>query len=184
MNSEVATFGSGCFWCSEAVFSELQGVSKVEPGYAGGDAPNPTYEEVCSGDTGHAEVAQVTFDPSVISYRELLEVLFSTHDPTTLNRQGADVGTQYRSVVFYSGEAQKTEAEMMISELTDEKVFRNPIVTEVVPLAAFYPAEDYHREYYRRNASKPYCQAVIAPKLSKFRSHWKAKLKSAAAPVA
>jgi peptide-methionine (S)-S-oxide reductase len=176
----VATFGSGCFWCSEAVFSELRGVLKVEPGYAGGRVRNPTYEEVCTDTTGHAEVAQVTFDPSTISYRELLEVLFSTHDPTTLNRQGGDEGTQYRSVVFYSDEAQRKEAENIISELTKDKVFRDPIVTEVVPLDAFYPAEDYHREYYRMNPSKPYCRAVIAPKLAKFRAHWKAKLKAAA----
>jgi peptide-methionine (S)-S-oxide reductase len=177
----VATFGSGCFWCSEAVFSELEGVLRVEPGYAGGTTANPTYEEVCTDTTGHAEVAQVTFDPSVISYRELLEVLFSTHDPTTPNRQGADEGTQYRSVVFFGNEGQKAQAEAIIRELTEEKVFRNPIVTEVVPLKAFYPAEEYHREYYRRNPSKPYCQAVIAPKLSKFRAHWKAKLKKAEA---
>ena len=179
LKPEVATFGSGCFWCSEAVFSELQGVLSVEPGYSGGSVPDPTYEQVCEDTTGHAEVARISFDPSAVSYRELLEVLFSTHDPTTLNRQGADVGTQYRSVVFYSDEAQKAEAEKIIKELTDERVFRNPIVTEVVPLEAFYPAEDYHREYYRRNAMQPYCQAVIAPKLAKFRSHWKAKLKSA-----
>lgn len=175
--SEVATFGSGCFWCSEAVFSELQGVDKVVPGYAGGKVPNPSYEDVCTDATGHAEVAQITFDPDVVSYRELLEVLFSTHDPTTLNRQGADEGTQYRSVVFYHDEPQRREAEAMIKELTAEKVFRNPIVTEVAKLEAFYPAEEYHREYYRRNPSQPYCQAVIAPKLAKFRSHWKAKLK-------
>lgn len=178
-NSETATFGSGCFWCSEAVFSELQGVTKVLPGYAGGKTRNPTYEEVCTDGTGHAEVSQITFDPSVISYRELLEVLFSTHDPTTLNRQGADVGTQYRSVIFYNDRRQKDEADSIIRELSSEKVFRSPIVTQVVPLEVFYPAEDYHREYYKRNSSKPYCQAVIAPKLSKFRSHWKAKLKTA-----
>ena len=178
--TETAVFGSGCFWCSEAVFSELTGVVSVLPGYAGGRTPDPTYETVCSDTTGHAEVAQVTFDPSAISYRELLEVLFSIHDPTTLNRQGGDVGSQYRSAVFYSDEAQKREAEGIIRELTDEKAFRNPIVTEVAPLEAFYPAEDYHREYYKRNASKPYCQAVIAPKLAKFRSHWKAKLNTAA----
>ncbi|MDE1852798.1 MAG: peptide-methionine (S)-S-oxide reductase MsrA [Thaumarchaeota archaeon] len=178
--TEVATFGSGCFWCSEAVFSELQGVVKVEPGYAGGTVPNPTYEDVCTDTTGHAEVAQVTFDPSLITYRELLEVLFSTHDPTTLNRQGGDEGTQYRSVIFYGDEGQKAEAERIIRELTEERVFRNKIVTEVSPLKAFYPAEDYHREYYKRNSSKPYCQAVIAPKLSKFRAHWKSKLKTAA----
>lgn len=180
MPTEVATFGSGCFWCSEAVFSELQGVTKVVPGYAGGRVADPTYEDVCTDTTGHAEVAQVTFDPSMISYRELLEVLFSTHDPTTLNRQGADEGTQYRSVIFYGSEAQRREAEEIIRELTDEKAFRGPIVTEVTPLESFYPAEDYHREYYRRNPAQPYCQAVIAPKLAKFRSHWKSKLKAAA----
>ncbi len=178
--TEVATFGSGCFWCSEAVFSELNGVVKVEPGYAGGTVPNPTYEEVCTDTTGHAEVAHITFDPSAISYRELLEVLFSTHDPTTLNRQGADEGTQYRSVIFFGDEEQRSQAEGVIAELTAEKVFRNNIVTEVVPLKSFYPAEDYHRDYYRRNLSKPYCQAVIAPKLAKFRAHWKAKLKQPA----
>ncbi len=175
-----ATFGSGCFWCSEAVFSELQGVLKVEPGYAGGNVPNPTYEQVCTDSTGHAEVAQITYDPSAISYRELLEVLFSTHDPTTLNRQGADEGTQYRSVIFYGDQDQRAQAQSIISELTRDHVFKNPIVTEVVPLEAFYPAEEYHRDYFRRNPSQPYCQAVIAPKLAKFRSHWKAKLKSAA----
>ena len=180
MPAEVATFGSGCFWCSEAVFSELRGVTKVVPGYSGGTVPNPTYEEVCTDLTGHAEVAQITYDPSVISYRDLLEVLFSTHDPTTLNRQGADEGTQYRSVIFYGNENQKAQAEGMIRELTGEKVFRAPIVTQVVPLEAFYPAEDYHREYFRLNPYKPYCQAVIAPKLAKFREHWKSKLKAAA----
>ena len=175
----MATFGSGCFCCSEAVFSELRGVASVVPGYAGGTVPDPTYEEVCGDATGHAEVAQVTFDPSVISYRDLLEVLFSTHDPTTRDRQGADVGTQYRSVIFYGSDGQKEEADSIIRELTAERVFRNPIVTEVSPLKAFYPAEDYHREYFRRNPSQPYCQAVIAPKLAKFRAHWKSKLKSA-----
>ena len=179
-SQDVAVFGSGCFWCSEAVFSELKGVLRVEPGYAGGSTPNPSYEDVCTDTTGHAEVARLTFEPTVISYRELLEVLFSTHDPTTLNRQGADEGTQYRSAIFYLSEAQKGLAEGIIRELTRDRVFRDPIVTEVVPLAAFYPAEDYHRDYYRRNPSKPYCMAVIAPKLAKFRAHWKAKLKGAA----
>jgi peptide-methionine (S)-S-oxide reductase len=178
-NTEMATFGSGCFWCTEAVFSELQGVLKVVPGYTGGKVANPTYEDVCSGSTGHAEVAQITFDPSVISYRELLEVLFSTHDPTTLNMQGADEGTQYRSVIFYGDQEQKMQAEGIIRELTADHAFPNPIVTDVAPLGAFYQAEDYHREYYRRNPAKPYCQAVIAPKLAKFRVHWKAKLKAA-----
>ena len=176
---ETATMGNGCFWCSEAVYSELRGVAKVQPGYSGGSVPAPTYEQVCSDDTGHAEVAQVTFDPSVLSFRDLLEVFFSTHDPTTLNRQGADEGTQYRSVIFYRDEVQKTEAEAMINELSKEKVFRNPIVTQVVPLQMFYPAEDYHSEYYKRNPSKPYCQVVIAPKLAKFRAHFQSKLNSA-----
>ena len=176
--TEVATFGSGCFWCSEAVFSQLKGVSKVLPGYAGGSLPNPTYEQVCSDSTGHAEVAQVEYDPKSISYRELLEVFFSTHDPTTLNRQGADEGTQYRSVIFYGTPEQKAEADAIIKELTSEKVYRSPIVTEVSPLKAFYPAEDYHREYYMRNQTKPYCQVVIAPKLAKFRAHFQQKLKN------
>ena len=160
------------------MFSELDGVISVVPGYSGGTLPNPSYEDVCTDSTGHAEVAQITFDPSVISYRELLEVLFSTHDPTTLNRQGADVGTQYRSVIFYSDQEQKAQAEAMIRELTADKTFKNPIVTEVVQLGVFYPAEDYHREYYKRHPSQPYCQAVIAPKLAKFRAHWKAKLRA------
>jgi peptide-methionine (S)-S-oxide reductase len=176
-DTQQATFGSGCFWCSEAVFSELQGVLGVEPGYSGGKGADPTYEQVCTDSTGHAEVAQVTFDPGSISYRELLEVFFSTHDPTTLNRQGADEGTQYRSVIFYRNESQKAEAGAMIKELTDEKVFRNPIVTELVPFEAFYPAEDYHREYYKNNPGQGYCQAVIAPKLAKFRAHFRTKLK-------
>ena len=174
---EVTTFGSGCFWCSEAVFSELEGVVKVEPGYSGGTTSSPTYEQVCTDTTGHAEVAQITFDASVISYRELLEVFFSTHDPTTPNRQGADEGTQYRSVIFYGNEKQKKEAEDIIKELSDDKVFRNPIITEVSPLKVFYPAEDYHRDYYNRNSSKPYCQVVIAPKLAKFRAHFQTRLK-------
>lgn len=159
------------------MFSELEGVSNVEPGYAGGTVPNPTYEQVCTDDTGHAEVARVTYDPAVVSYRELLEVFFSTHDPTTLNRQGADEGTQYRSAIFYKDESQKSRAEQIIRELTDENVFKRPIVTEVTQLKEFYPAEDYHREYYKRNSSKPYCQVVIAPKLSKFRAHFQSKLK-------
>ena len=174
---EVATFGSGCFWCSEAVFGELNGVAKVEPGYSGGRVANPTYEQVCTDRTGHAEVAQVTYDPSLISYRELLEVFFSTHDPTTRDRQGADVGTQYRSVVFFHDEEQKKLTEDMIAELTRDKAFKSPIVTEVVPFDVFYPAEDYHHDYYRRNPGQGYCQAVISPKLAKFRAHFKQKLK-------
>jgi peptide-methionine (S)-S-oxide reductase len=175
---EVATFGSGCFWCSEAVFSELRGVAKVEPSYSGGKVANPTYEQVCTGTTGHAEVARVTFDPDSVSYRELLEVFFSTHDPTTLNRQGPDEGSQYRSVIFYHDDEQRRAAQEIIAELTREKAFRNPIVTEVVPFQAFYPAEDYHRDYYRRNSRQSYCQAVISPKLAKFRAHFRSKLKA------
>ena len=182
-NTAQATFGSGCFWCSEAVFSDLEGVSRVEPGYSGGKVADPTYEQVCTDTTGHAEVAQVTYDPSVLSYRDLLEVFFSTHDPTTLNRQGADEGTQYRSVIFYADDDQRKQAQAIIKELSDEKVFRSPIVTEVTPLVAFYPAEDYHRDYYRRNPNKPYCQVVIAPKLAKFRAHFQAKLKKQMAPT-
>lgn len=177
---EKATLGSGCFWCSEAVFSQLEGVSAVVPGYSGGSVPNPTYEQVCTDRTGHAEAAQLTFDPDVISFREVLEAFFSTHDPTTLNRQGGDVGTQYRSVVFYHDEAQRRAAETIVKELTEGHVFKNPIVTQVVPLKAFYPAEDYHRDYFRRNPGQPYCQAVIAPKLSKFRAHFQSKLKKPA----
>jgi peptide-methionine (S)-S-oxide reductase len=177
---EVSTLGSGCFWCSEAVYSELAGVLKVEPGYSGGTVADPTYEQVCTNETGHAEVVQVTFDPAKLSYRELLEAFFSTHDPTTPDRQGADIGTQYRSVIFYHDPAQREAAEEVIMELTREKVFPNPIVTQLVPFERFYPAEDYHREYFRRNPRQAYCQAVIAPKLSKFRAHFRSKLKQTA----
>lgn len=149
----------------------------MEPGYSGGNVPNPTYEQVCTDTTGHAEVARITYDPDVISFRELLEVFFSTHDPTTLNRQGGDVGRQYRSVIFHHSEAQKEAAEAVLRELTEERIFKNPIVTQIVPLEAFYPAEDYHREYFRRNPRQPYCSAVIAPKLEKFRAHFREKLR-------
>jgi peptide-methionine (S)-S-oxide reductase len=177
---EVATFGSGCFWCSEAVFSELKGVIAVVPGYSGGRLADPTYEQVCTDSTGHAEVAQVTFDTNLVTYRELLEVFFSTHDPTTPNRQGADVGTQYRSVIFYHSDWQKREAQDIVAELTKERAFHAPIVTELAPFQVFYPAEAYHRDYFRRNPSQAYCQAVISPKLAKFRAHFKSKLKSRA----
>ena len=174
---EVVTLGGGCFWCLEAVFSELQGVERVESGYAGGTVPNPSYELVCSGTTGHAEVAQMTFDPGVVSYREILQIFFTIHDPTTLNRQGADVGTQYRSAIFYHDQEQKRIAEELIAELNAAHIWPNPIVTEVTPLETFYEAEDYHREYYKYNSQQPYCQAVITPKLAKFRKSFSKKLK-------
>jgi peptide-methionine (S)-S-oxide reductase len=169
MQREFATFGGGCFWCLEAIFEMLQGVDKVVSGYTGGHMDNPDYRSVCTGQTGHAEVVQITFDPAVASYRELLDVFFGTHDPTTLNRQGADVGTQYRSAIFYHSPQQKEEAERRIAELNAERIFDRPIVTEVVPLEKFYPAEDYHQGYYRANPEQGYCQAVIAPKVAKLR---------------
>jgi peptide-methionine (S)-S-oxide reductase len=175
---EVATLAGGCFWCLEAVFDDLRGVESVESGYMGGAAPNPTYRQVCSGTTGHAEVVQITFDPQLISFRELLEVFFAIHDPTTLNRQGADVGTQYRSSIFYHSPEQKEIAERTISELNAEGIWDAPVVTEVVPAEDFYVAEDYHQEYYSQNASQPYCQMVVAPKVAKFRQKFLGKLKS------
>lgn len=173
---EIATLAGGCFWCLEAAYDQLKGVEKVESGYAGGSVNDPTYQQVCTGTTGHAEVVQITFDPSVVSYRELLEVFFTIHDPTTLNRQGADVGTQYRSAIFYHSPEQKAVAESVMAELGAEKIWDNPIVTELAPLDTFYPAEDYHRDYYERNPTQPYCQAVIAPKVSKFRKKFLEKL--------
>lgn len=165
----VATLGGGCFWCLEAVFAELRGVEAAVSGYSGGAMPNPTYQQVCSGRTGHAEVVQVIFDPQQISYEDILRVFFTIHDPTTLNRQGADVGTQYRSAIFYHSREQKETAQRVIAELEAAKVWDNPIVTEVTPFETFYRAEDYHQEYYKTNSSQPYCQVVIAPKLAKFR---------------
>ena len=176
-NREVATLGGGCFWCLEPVYDDLKGVEDVVSGYTGGTVPNPSYEAVCSGTTGHAEVVQITFDPAVVSFREILEVFFTIHDPTTLNRQGADVGTQYRSAVFYHSPEQKATAEEVIAELEREKVWDDPIVTQVVPLTEFYPAEAYHQEYYRRNPYAGYCQVVIAPKVAKFRQKYLEKLK-------
>ena len=176
--TEVATLGGGCFWCLEAVYQELRGVEKVESGYSGGDVPNPTYRQVCSETTGHAEVAQVTFDPDEVSYRDILEVYFTIHDPTTLNRQGADVGTQYRSVIFYHTEEQKRTAEEVISEIESEGIWNSPIVTEVVPLDEFYVAEDYHQNYFRNNGFQPYCQVIIAPKVAKFRKQHLERLKA------
>lgn len=175
---EVATLGGGCFWCLEAVFDQLQGVADVVSGYSGGRSANPSYELVCSGATGHAEVVQVTFDPLVISFREILEVFFAIHDPTTLNRQGADVGTQYRSAIFYHTPEQKAVAEQVVAWLSAEGLWDKPIVTEVTPFQAFYPAEDYHQEYFARNPRQGYCQVVVAPKVAKFRKKYFAKLKS------
>jgi len=175
---EIATLAGGCFWCLEAVFEQLRGVTKVASGYAGGDVPNPSYQAVCTGTTGHAEVVQVAFDPAVIRYRDLLDVFFTIHDPTTLNQQGGDVGTQYRSAIFYHDDEQRRAAEDVVRKLEAEHVFDDPIVTEIVPLTAFHPAEEYHREYYRRNPNQPYCRAVIAPKVAKLRSKYFEKLKA------
>ncbi len=174
---EVATLAGGCFWCLEAVFDELEGVQDVVSGYAGGSVPHPSYNQVCNGDTGHAEVVQVTFDPAVLSYRDLLKVFFAIHDPTTLNRQGADVGTQYRSAIFTHSDAQEKIADEVIAELNTEKIWDDPIVTEVVPAESFYPAEDYHQEYFRRNPNQGYCRMVIAPKVGKFRKEYLTRLK-------
>ena len=162
-----ATLAGGCFWCLEAVYDLVNGVVSVESGYSGGRRPNPTYEQVCSGATGHAEVVQITFDPEVVSFRDLLDIFFAIHDPTTLNRQGADAGTQYRSAIFYHDEEQRRIAEEVIREREASGTWRDPIVTEVTPIAAFYPAEAYHQEYFARHGSQPYCRAVIAPKVAK-----------------
>jgi len=178
MATELATLAGGCFWCLEAVFQQLRGVTKVVSGYTGGSVPHPSYEAVCTGTTGHAEVTQITFDPSSVSYRDLLDVFFTIHDPTTLDRQGNDAGTQYRSAIFHHSPEQKADAERVIKDLEREKVWDDPIVTEVVPLEQFYPAENYHQDYYARNANQPYCRAVIAPKVAKLRSKYLARLKS------
>ncbi len=174
---EIATLAGGCFWCLEAVYDRMKGVEAVESGYIGGKHPNPTYEAVCTGRTGHAEAVQITFDPNVVSYRELLEVFFAIHDPTTLNRQGHDVGSQYRSAIFYHSPDQKAVAEDVIAAFTKEKVFDDPIITEVVPAATFYVAEDYHQEYFARNPTQGYCVAVVNPKVAKFRKLFAEKLK-------
>ena len=174
---EVATFAGGCFWCTEAVFLEIKGVEKVVSGYIGGKTKNPTYKDICTGETGHAEAIQITFNPNEVAYEDLLEVFFATHDPTTLNRQGADVGTQYRSEIFYHSEAQKTKAENYIQLLEKEKLYDKKIVTKVSSATKFYLAEDYHQNYYNQNSSQGYCQMVIAPKLEKLRKYYKSKLK-------
>ena len=175
--TEVATLAGGCFWCTEAVFTQLKGVQKVQSGYCGGTVESPTYEQVSTGTTGHAEAVQITFDPDIISYKEILQVFFSTHDPTTLNRQGPDVGTQYRSVIFYRDERQKAIAEQVIEELTKEKAFAKPIVTSLEPFKLFYEAEDYHKDYYKRHRDQAYCRLVIAPKLEKLQHLYVTKLK-------
>lgn len=177
MKTEIAVFGGGCFWCTEAVFSMLNGVISVTPGYAGGDSLDSDYESVSTGETGHAEVIKIEFDPSVIPYRDLLDVFFHTHNPTTMNQQGADRGTQYRSIILYTSEEQKAAAENLISDLENSGEFKDQIVTEVEPLHEFYEAEDYHHNYFARNMDAPYCQVVISPKLTKLREKYKAKLK-------
>lgn len=173
----LATLGGGCFWCVEPIFDELEGVLDVVSGYSGGERPNPTYEQICTGATGHAEVVQIRFDPEQVSYRDLLRIFFSVHDPTQLNRQGNDVGTQYRSVIFYHSPEQKQIAEEVIGELNAARLWPQPIVTEISPLKAFYPAEDYHQEYFLNNPRQPYCQVVVAPKVLKFRQQYAQRLK-------
>ena len=177
-NLEKATLGAGCFWCIEAIYQDVKGVHKVESGYAGGHVANPTYRQVCTGTTGHAEVAQITFDPDVISFEDILTIFWRTHDPTTLNRQGADVGTQYRSAIFYHNEEQKRIAEKSLAETDASGLWPNSIVTEIDPLATFYVAEDYHQNYYNDNANQPYCRVVIDPKVRKFRKEFKDRLKA------
>jgi peptide-methionine (S)-S-oxide reductase len=175
--TEVATLAGGCFWCLEAVYDQLKGVSEVESGYSGGSVHNPTYKQVCAGTTGHAEVVQITYDPAVVSFRDLLDVFFTIHDPTTLNRQGNDVGTQYRSAIYYHTPEQKASSEQKIAEVNAAHIWNGPVVTEVTPFDRFYRAEDYHQEYFANHGGEPYCRVVIAPKVSKFRQHYLAKLK-------
>ncbi len=176
-NLEVATLAAGCFWCTEAAFSIIKGVERIEPGYTGGTVPNPSYEEVSTGTSGHAEAAQIFFDPKIISYREILEIYFTIHDPTSLNRQGADIGTQYRSAIFYHNQLQKETAENLIADLNQEEIWNKPIVTAVEPLKVFYNAETYHKDYYKKHPKEPYCQAVIAPKIAKLQAHFIDKIK-------
>jgi len=176
-NSQTAVFGGGCFWCIEAVFDQLKGVESVESGYMGGKNPNPTYQQVCEGNTGHVEIVRVNFDPQHISFTELLDVFFTVHDPTTLNRQGNDVGTQYRSVIFYTSEEQKQQAEEAIAKLNSSRAFPSPVVTTVEPAKDFFVAENYHQEYYANNSSQPYCQFVISPKMKKFQQKFSDKMK-------
>lgn len=177
MNLELATFGGGCFWCTEAIFLRVKGVASVKSGYAGGKVKNPTYREICSGLTGHAEVIQISFNPLLVSFEELLEIFWNTHDPTTLNKQGADEGTQYRSVIFYHNESQKNLAEQYKAQLEASRIFKNPIVTEISPLPEFYKAEDYHQDYYALNQGQGYCQYVIRPKVEKLKKQFENRLK-------
>ena len=176
-NFEIATLAGGCFWCTEAAFSIIKGVERIEPGYTGGTLPDPSYEEVSTGTTGHAEAAQIFFDPKKITYQDILEIFFTMHDPTTLNRQSADIGTQYRSAIFYSNPEQKATAEKLIEELTKEEIWNKPIVTKVEPLKVFYNAETYHKDYYKKHPKEPYCQAVITPKIAKLQAHFIDKIK-------
>ena len=174
---EVATLAGGCFWCTEAMFDQLKGIIEVESGYSGGKIANPSYDDVCTGETGHAESIQITFDPTVVSYADLLRIFLTTHDPTTLNRQGADVGTQYRSAIFYHNPEQERVAREVIKEFEQSKIWKKPIVTEVLPYKKFYKAEDYHQEYYAKNSRQPYCRVVIEPKIAKLREHYRDRLK-------
>ena len=180
---EVATLAGGCFWCVETVFNDLQGVESAISGYSGGATPNPSYKEVCTGTTGHAEVVQVTFDPRVVSFKQILEVFFTIHDPTTLNRQGNDMGTQYRSGIFYHSPEQKATADEVIREFTTARMWGNPIVTEVTPFKTFYAAEDYHQRYFEHNPDQPYCRVVVAPKVAKFRKQYLSRLKKVGGPA-
>jgi peptide-methionine (S)-S-oxide reductase len=174
---ETITLGGGCFWCLEAIYNELKGIIKVESGYAGGIVPNPTYNQVCTGTTGHAEVIQITYNPTIITFKEILQIFFTMHDPTTLNHQGNDVGTQYRSIIFYHNENQKHIAEQIINEITQARIWNNPIVTQIEPYNLFYKAEEYHQEYYKKNRAQSYCRIIIAPKISKLRKQYFEKLK-------
>jgi peptide-methionine (S)-S-oxide reductase len=178
MREEIATLAGGCFWCMEAVYKEVKGVQRVISGYTGGKKENPTYEQVCNDNTGHAEAVDITFSPDVISYHEILEIFFTVHDPTTINRQGNDTGTQYRSAVFFHNEAQKMIAEQIIKEINAAHIWNSPIVTELKPYKKFFSAEDYHRDYFERNPQQSYCQVIIAPKVAKFRKKWESKLKA------
>ena len=181
MNNKIeqATLGGGCFWCLEAIYIDLEGILKVDPGYSGGNLPDPDYQSICKGNTGHAEVVQLTFDPGIISYKEILEIFFGFHDPTTPDRQGADVGSHYRSIIFTHSDSQNATAQETIEQINNSGIWSNPIVTEVTALRAFYPAEDYHREYFKRNPNQGYCQVVISPKVAKFRKKYADRLKSA-----